>query len=237
MGASPGEKFTYSETSFYVLGAIAMKVTGFSNFDSVFQEMIARPLGMHCEFDGTALRKSSIKSDPGAGLVCSADEYRKCLRVVYAQTFVSPQLHAEAERPQTVNASNMPMKAVRTPGGIRHYAFGSFRECADENCADADGVKIDSMGFQGFYPWIWRNGRDSHWGILATESLASVATGIMEKGFPLVRKAMEQMPIRSTTTTTTTTTMTTTPIISRNSILLSACERGARRISILMLAM
>merc|ERR1712176_827489 len=62
------------------------------------------------------------------------------LRVVYAQTFVSPQLHAEAERPQTVNTSNMPEKAVRTPGGIRHYAFGSFRDCADETCADDDGV-------------------------------------------------------------------------------------------------
>jgi CubicO group peptidase (beta-lactamase class C family) len=68
--ASPGEKFTYSETSFFVLGAIAMKVTGLSNFDSVFQEMIARPLGMSCDFAGAALSKSSIKTDPGAGLVC-----------------------------------------------------------------------------------------------------------------------------------------------------------------------
>merc|ERR1712048_1035107 len=91
----------------------------------------------------------------------------------------------------------MPEKNDFGGGGVRHYAFGSWRECFSGSCSDADGIQISSMGAGGFYPWIWRNGHESHWGIVAHEGLPSVGqgttAGINARTLPLARKAMKAM--------------------------------------------
>merc|ERR1711879_533909 len=75
-----------------------------------------------------------------------------------------------------------------------HYALGSWRECIDGNCADADGTMIQSSGAAGFHPWLWRNGKDSHWGIVSQNSLPTgimKVNALMKEAFPLARKAIE----------------------------------------------
>jgi hypothetical protein len=136
-------------------------------------------------------------------------------------------------------ASNMPAELAIAGSGLMHYALGSWRECVNANCEEADGVKIHSMGAEGFYPWIWRKGRDSHWGILSQQGMIGVAPGVssqsMKTVFPLARKAMEQMPTTSTTSTTSTTTSATTTKITLNSVMISAGERIVIRAGIAML--
>jgi CubicO group peptidase (beta-lactamase class C family) len=152
----------YTESTFYVLGAVAMEITGLSNVDSVFQELIARPLEMEgCSFSVWSLQKT----DPGGGLICSAEEYGKFMRAVFGQTLVSKKLHEEAERFQTELASNMPQWFPLAGEGTFHYALGSWRD------AKIDGVLMHSMGAEGFYPYIWRKGRESHWGVFATQGM------------------------------------------------------------------
>merc|ERR1712039_389671 len=101
----------------------------------------------------------------------------------------------------------------------------------DDKCAEDDGIKVHSMGAQGFYPWVWRKGRDSHWGILSHEGLIGAApmavSLIMRTVFPLARKAIEIMPTTSSTTTTTTS--------ADISPLVSGCESLPMRADFLML--
>jgi hypothetical protein len=213
-GAAPGEKFTYTESSFYVLAAVAMEITGLSNVDSVFQKLIARPLEMEgCSFSVWSLQKT----DPGGGLICSAEEYGKFMRAVFGQTLVSKKLHEEAERFQTELASNMPQWFPLAGEGTFHYALGSWRD------AKIDGVLMHSMGAEGFYPYIWRKGRESHWGVFATQGMGvgiAVASIVMNDAFPLARKAMENIQ--------------NTPI-GDASPMISACERFALRAKVAVL--
>lgn len=189
--SKPGQEFHYTESSFYILGTIAMELTGHRTFDDVFQELIARPLGMDgCEFSGAITTR---KADPGGGLRCSLMEYAKFMTAIYGQTFVSTALHDEAERIQTGSASNMPRTKDLAGSGLYHYALGSWRECLDSNCSDSDGIKIHSMGAGGFLPWIWRRGRESHFGIFAQDGRAGRAidqtSDVMKNAFPIVREA------------------------------------------------
>merc|ERR1712187_968183 len=125
--------------------------------------------------------------------------------------------HAEAEQVQTERASNMPMWFPLAGEGTFHYALGSWRD------AKIDGVLIHSMGMEGFYPYIWRKGRESHWGIFATQGPGvgiAVANIVMNKVFPLARKAMEHIQ--------------NTPL-GNASAFISACERFALRAKVAVL--
>merc|ERR1712014_533162 len=138
--AAPGEKFTYTESSFYVLAAVAMEITGLSNVDSVFQELIARPLEMEgCSFSLWSLEKT----DPGGGLKCSAEEYGKFMRAVFGQTLVSKKLHEEAERFQTERASNMPIWQPLA-GEMQILTASSFTPWARRDFIHTYGVKAVS---------------------------------------------------------------------------------------------
>jgi len=202
----------YTESTFYVLGAVAMEITGLSTVDSVFQELIARPLKMEgCSFSNGPMRST----DPGGGLLCSAEEYGKFMRAVFGQTLVSKELHEEAERFQTERTSNMPQ---RTPQGTFHYALGSWRD------AKIDGVLINCMGAEGFYPYIWRKGYESHWGVFATQGFGvgiALAGIVMNDAFPLARKAMKSIN--------------NTRIDDDASGLISGCERFALRAKVAVL--
>merc|ERR1712187_1004631 len=161
------------------------------DYDSVFRELVADPLKMEgCAFNRAAFTKSKVKADPGGGLECNLHEYAKFMRAIYAQTFVSTELPKEAERAQTTHASSIPEDNKMAGGPFVQYALGSWRDCVTDKCSDDDGVKVHSAGVEGFYPWIWRKGDASHWGILARQG--GLLTGlsdsneIMEGAFSLM---------------------------------------------------
>lgn len=167
-----------------------------------------------CSFSIWSLQKT----DPGGGLVCSAEEYGKFMRAVFGQTLVPKELHEEAEQVQTERASNMPMWFPLAGEGTFHYALGSWRD------AKIDGVLIHSMGAEGFYPYIWRKGNESHWGVFATQGLGvgiALAGIVMNDAFPFARKAMKGMN--------------NTRIDDVASGLISGCERFALRAKVAVL--
>merc|ERR1719356_1152079 len=136
---------------------------------------------------------------------CSINEYSKFLRAVYARELVSAELQEEAEMAQTASASNMPQESRFAGDGKQHYSLAHWIQRLDD-----DGVLMHSMGADGFFPWVWRQGRKSHWGIIAppqnpnalprADSIAH-STDIFKSVSPLVRSIMQDFNPTTTTTT------------------------------------
>jgi hypothetical protein len=166
-----GVNYTYSESTFAVLGAMALSVTGHDSYNDVFKEYIAEPLGISTE--DCAFEMSSIINwvDPGGSISCSLTEYSKFLAAVQGRNLVSQSLQEAADKPQTLllNAQNMPvygdLSLETSPEGV-HYGFGQWRHCATPDCRDTEGVFVESIGYFGALPWIWRGDSGSYWAMI-----------------------------------------------------------------------
>merc|ERR1712048_693751 len=133
---------------------------------------------------------------------------------------VSTELQNEADMVQTSGASNMPVKSRWAGDGKQHYSLGHWIQNVDD-----DGVLMHSMGADGFFPWIWRQGGRSHWGIVSPAPGINIgdtsfpngagigqSTKIFSNVFPVVRLVMQTF----NPTTTTTTTQSPSPLISHS---------------------
>jgi len=171
----PGSNFLYSETSFYLAGAVAMGATGLTSFDAIFQQYVAKPLGM---------RGCSFGTDPGADLTCSTTEYAKFLRAVTkGKGFKGAELYKTAEAPMT-KSSPMSMPMGKLPDRYE-YGLGLWRMCTSDNCQNDPVVYIHSMGAQGFIPSIYRpKGKAATWLIIGHN-------GGMTSGFAPIQKGLE----------------------------------------------
>jgi len=165
----PGTTFTYSETSFYVLGAIAIQVSGLPDYNAVFQKYVAEPSNMYgCSFTG--------QQDPGAMLQCSTVEYAKFLRLVAARALngLPKSAFVEAEKPRTKKGvKSMAMFGMGLPQK-QEYGLGLWRMCATKSCSDDEIVYVHSMGANGFIPSIYRLGGTSTWLIVARNVLNGI---------------------------------------------------------------
>jgi len=94
-----------------------------------------------------------------------------------------------------VDGYEVPMPMPYGEGVEAHYNLASWniRETTGTG-ADEEAVHISCGGAQGFYPYVWRNGCESHWGIMAREG--SYLTGpldsqdAMKTLLPLAKEAM-----------------------------------------------
>jgi len=170
--STPGSTYEYSETSFYILGAVAIKASGMktSNFNDVFKTYLGNRLGMKCDYRPYAQdqKKFPNKIDPGAHLWCSAYEYAKFLRAVTAKKVpgIPSHLIDLAEKPHT---QRVKMTLGGQPVGPRiEYGYGLWRHCQTERCDSRREVTlVHSMGMYGFIPVIYRKGSQSMWMIVA----------------------------------------------------------------------
>merc|ERR1711879_497260 len=117
MGTEPGREFEYVESTFYVMSAMALKVTGLSTWDEVFQKYMARPLGVgtsRCHFSFPTYHMAFA----GGGLRCATLEYGKILQAISAKKvgIKNMTLYEEAERPHTLNVRRSPGHMKDVPG-------------------------------------------------------------------------------------------------------------------------
>lgn len=113
----PGLEFEYVESTFYVMSAMALHVTGLETWDEVFQKYLARPLGVDsdwCHFDFPTRHMAFA----GGGLRCATLELGKILQAISAKTvgIRNMSLYDEAERPHTLNARRSPGHISSVPG-------------------------------------------------------------------------------------------------------------------------
>jgi len=163
----PGSKFWYSETSFAILGTVAIKATKLPDWPSVVKKYVFDPLKVNTEacFYSTALLPWV---DPGASMACSVNEYSKMI-TAFQNGFISTDLAEKAEKAQTHATYNVKETFLGTLAGRKmHYALGQWRECYNDECL-GDEVWTDSIGMYGWYPWKWRKGNEKYWGILARQ--------------------------------------------------------------------
>jgi len=127
----PGLEWEYTESTFYVMSAMALEVTGMAYWDDVFQHYIARPLGIDADYCKFNLPNMGM-AFAGGGLRCTPVEYGKLLQAILAKTlFRDRSLYDEAERPHTLNLGR----------SVGHQA--SVQSCTQET--KAQGCNEDKM--------------------------------------------------------------------------------------------
>jgi CubicO group peptidase (beta-lactamase class C family) len=176
---TPGTHMEYGETSFHVLAAVALRVSGKRVFNEVFREYLANPLGMSssCHYVATINGHFFPDSqDPGGDLKCSSRDYAKLLIKIAANKVptVSKDLVRGAESAHTMNIPvTFPMGI---PVGDRiEYGQGEWRHCQTSACAYDETVMVQSMGFFGFVPYVYRSNGQAMWVIIGKVGIPGMA--------------------------------------------------------------
>lgn len=165
---APGKRFEYGGLAMQIAGRMAEKAMG-QEFESLFQELIARPLGMiHSHF-------TPINTDGGhapmlgGGLCTTLNDYIHFLNMIYHEgefeghQVLKPETVKEMQADQVGSAVVSPGEYVEKALGQRHtgiYGLGEWRELIDKQTGEA--YQISSPGWAGAYPWI--NKHDSVYG-------------------------------------------------------------------------
>ena len=165
---TPGTRFEYGGLAMQVAGRMTEVVMG-KEFEMLFQELLARPLGMsHSHF-------VPINTDGGhapmlgGGLCTTLSDYTRFLYMIYHEGSINgkmilrPETIRKMQADQVGNAKVEPGEYVEKALGKHHtgiYGLGEWRELIDEVTGEA--YQISSPGWAGAYPWI--NKRDSVYG-------------------------------------------------------------------------
>lgn len=165
---TPGTRFEYGGLAMQIAGRMAEIAMG-EEFESLFQELIAVPLGM------TYSHFTPINTDGGhapmlgGGLCTTLNDYIRFLKMIYHngrfenKEILKPETIQVMQADQVRDAVIAPGEYVEKALGQRHtsiYGLGEWRELVDE--ATGEAYQISSPGWAGAYPWI--NKRDSVYG-------------------------------------------------------------------------
>ncbi len=157
--AEPGKQFNYGGLAMQVAGRMAEVVTG-KDCETLFQEKIAKPLGM------TKTRYTPVDPAHAPMLAGSAistlNDYTKFLTMIaqggvfQGKRILSEKSILEMQADQVGTATVKPNEFVERTRGAKHqgvYGLGMWREEIDEK-----GVVslMSSPSWAGTYPWIDR---------------------------------------------------------------------------------
>lgn len=165
---TPGTRFEYGGLAMQIAGRMAEVAMG-KEFEPLFQELIAAPLGMtHSHF-------TPVNTDGGhapmlgGGLCTTLNDYIRFLKMIYHngrsenREILKPETVQTMQADQVRNAVVAPGEYVEKALGQHHtgiYGLGEWRELVDE--ATGEAYQISSPGWAGAYPWI--NKRDGVYG-------------------------------------------------------------------------
>jgi CubicO group peptidase (beta-lactamase class C family) len=155
----PGEQFQYGGLAMQVAGRMAELASG-RDWESLFQEKIAKPLGM------TDTHFTPVDSGPGhapmlgGGARCTLHDYGNFLSMISnnglynGRRILSEKSISQMQVDQVGNAKVYPGEFVEKVRGNKHtgiYGLGEWREILDDK---GDAVLISSPSWTGAYPWI-----------------------------------------------------------------------------------
>jgi CubicO group peptidase (beta-lactamase class C family) len=169
----PGSAFLYGGASMQVLGRIVEIAGGQRPFEALFQERIARPLGLiQTSFYGTGKTNNPLV---GGGAKSSAREYARFLQMILdkgvwnGKRILSEPAVAAMEQDYTEGVQVMTyangVLAPKQPPEKASYGLGMWRVMQPHT---GELVELNSQGKWGFSPWIDR--QRGLVGILSTKS-------------------------------------------------------------------
>lgn len=165
---APGSRFEYGGLAMQIAGRMAEVAMG-EEFESLFQNLIATPLGMNHSHFTPVNTDGGHAPMLGGGLCTTLSDYVRFLKMIYHNGCFEGK---EILKPETIQAmqADQVRDAVVAPGeyvekglGLHHtgiYGLGEWRELVDE--ATGEAYQISSPGWAGAYPWI--NKRDGVYG-------------------------------------------------------------------------
>jgi CubicO group peptidase (beta-lactamase class C family) len=157
--AEPGVRWDYGGLAMQVAGRIA-EVAGGKDWETLFQERIARPLQMK-DTHFTPV-DAGLGHNPmlGGGARSTLHDYANFLAMISGggvfdgKRVLSEKVIAEMQADQVRGATVSPDNFVTTSRGSKHngvYGLGEWREIED---AQGRAVLISSPSWAGTYPWI-----------------------------------------------------------------------------------
>ena len=174
---SHGTRFEYGGLGMQIAGRMAEKAIN-KDFESLFQELIAQPLGMINSHFTPINTDGGHAPMLGGGLCTTLNDYMQFLSMIYENGMYHGKLilskntidemQADQVKDAVVNKGEYVERALNKPHtGI--YGLGEWRELIDEETNEA--FQISSPGWAGAYPWI--NKRENVYGFFITHVIGS----------------------------------------------------------------
>lgn len=169
---TPGTRFEYGGLAMQIAGRMAEKARN-KEFEELFQELIAKPLGMNNSHFTPINTDGGHAPMLGGGLCTTLHDYMCFLNMIYhegmfkSRQILQPETIREMQADQIGNAEVRSGEYVERALGQHHtgiYGLGEWRELVDPTTGEA--YQISSPGWAGAYPWI--NKRDQVYGFFIT---------------------------------------------------------------------
>lgn len=163
----PGSRFEYGGLAMQIAGRMA-EVAMKEDFETLFQNLIAAPLGMRNSHFTLVNTDGGHAPMLGGGLCTTLNDYICFLDMIYhdgnfqGKTILSKETVKEMQADQVGDAKVSPGEYVERGLQQHHngiYGLGEWRELVDE---DGNAYQISSPGWAGAYPWI--NKKDGVYG-------------------------------------------------------------------------
>lgn len=155
-----GTRFEYGGLAMQVAGRMAEMAMGGEEFESLFQRLIAKPLGMKNSHFTPVNTDGGHSPMLGGGLCTTLDDYSHFLEMILGdgeymgRRILSPESIREMQKDQVGDAEVRPGEFVERGVGQNHhgiYGLGEWRELVDDR---GEAYQISSPGWAGAYPWI-----------------------------------------------------------------------------------
>ncbi len=173
-----GTRFQYGGLAMQIAGRMAEKAAG-KEFEKLFQELIARPLGMNRSHFTPINTDGGHAPMLGGGLCTTLSDYMRFLNMISHEgiyqgkrvlsTATVKEMQADQVRGAVVPwEENYVLRSFhKLHNGV--YGLGEWRELVDT--ATGEAYQISSPGWAGAYPWI--NKRDHVYGFFITHVIGA----------------------------------------------------------------
>lgn len=165
---TPGSRFQYGGLGMQIAGRMAEVAMG-KEFETLFQELLAQPLGMKNSHFTPINTDGGHAPMLGGGLCTTLNDYMHFLSMIYhegtsnGKQILTKETVKEMQADQVKGAVVSPGEYTERGLGQSHngiYGLGEWRELVDKKTGEA--YQISSPGWAGAYPWI--NKRDKVYG-------------------------------------------------------------------------
>ncbi|HYF30672.1 MAG TPA: serine hydrolase domain-containing protein [Chitinophagaceae bacterium] len=147
--AEPGTEFRYGNTGLNIAGHILEAISG-KKFEELFQERIARPLGMQA----TTFEKNAAVANPSGGAWSTAGDYMNFLIMMLNKgVFKGKRIVSKASVEKMMEPQTTQEMIKYTPAAAEGYNYG-LGVWLQELAPDGKTAVISSPGLFGTWPYV-----------------------------------------------------------------------------------
>jgi len=148
VSGKPGEVFIYGNIGLNIAGRI-LEVVTHKDFETLFQERIAKPLGMN---HTTFVKGNAV--NPSGGATSTASDYMNFLQMILrkgefrGKQIIRPETIALMQQSRTAGR-----KVIYSPAEAASFEYG-WGEWIMEKDKAGNSIVVSSPGLFGTFPWI-----------------------------------------------------------------------------------